>query len=94
MIGFYKTEPCTSSDAFEIKFEEQVRIDLEKAAGALGSIGTVMAKTPVVLVLQSNNYNISVYASGRIMLKNVKKEEVDRLGKRIIDSLERGGALI
>lgn len=91
-MDFYTVEPCTTSNAFELKFEKRVKIDLEKAAELLKQIGEILAKTPVVLVLKTNHYNASVYASGRIMMKNVDKSEAETLGKKLVDALEKGGA--
>jgi predicted Ser/Thr protein kinase len=91
-MDFYTVEPCVTSNAFELKFVDRVKIDLEKASVILGKIGEVLAKTPVVLVLKANHFNASVYASGRIMMKNVEKEEAEQLGREIVEMLEKGGA--
>jgi hypothetical protein len=94
MKEFYTIEPCSTSNAYELKFVERIKIDLEKASTILGQVGEVLAKTPVVLVLKANNFNASVYASGRIMMKNVNKKEAENLGSKLIDSLDKGGALV
>lgn len=93
MKEFYTVEPCTTSNAYEIKFVERVKIDLKKAASVLAGIGEVLAETPVVLVFKAKEYNASVYASGRILIKEVAKEEAERYGKQMIGLLERNGAL-
>jgi hypothetical protein len=94
MKDFYTIEPCTTSNAYELKFVERIKIDLEKASPILEKEGEVLAKTPVVLVFKTNSFNASVYASGRIMMKNVTKKEAEDLGAKMIDSLDKGGALV
>ena len=94
MMDFYTIEPCATSNAFEIKFTRQVKIDLDKAEKALGKSGEVIAKTTVVLVLKLGDRSASVYASGRIMLKDVTKEEADKLAKKLASAMEKGGAFV
>lgn len=94
MRDFYTIEPCATSDSFEIKFAKGAKIDIEKAAKALGRACQVLAKTPVVLVLKADDHSASVYASGRIMLKNVTREEAESIGRKYAAALEKGGAFI
>lgn len=91
-MDFYAIEPCATSDAFEIRFKKEVRIDLAKAEKALARIGEVLARTAVVLIFKADDYSASVYASGRIMLKNVTREEAERFAGRLSSALEKGGA--
>jgi len=93
-MDFYTVEPCTTSDAFEIKFVHQVKIDLKKAAVVLNRVGTVLADTPAVLVMKANDFNASIYASGRIMVKNATKEQVTALAMTLVKALEDGGAFV
>jgi L-asparagine transporter-like permease len=93
-MDFYTVEPCTTSDAFELKFKKNIKIDMDKAADVLKKIGDILAKTAVVLVLKTNSYNASIYATGRILMKNVNKEEAEKLGKDLAGALESGGAFV
>lgn len=92
IMDFYTVEPCITSDAFELKFEQRVKINLKKAAYVLKAIGEILAQTPVVLVLKTNSFNASIYSSGRIMMKNVDKREAEDLGRKLVDLIEEGGA--
>ena len=78
MKEFYTVEPCVTSNAFEIKFVDRINIDLKIAATSLKELGEVLAETPVVLMFKAKEYNASVYASGRIMMKDVTKEETEK----------------
>jgi len=92
MRDFYTIEPCATMNAFEIKFKKAATINIEKAAQALMPIGQVLGQTKIVLFFKSNNCAASIYASGRVVLKNVGREEAERIGKNIAKALESGGA--
>jgi hypothetical protein len=94
MMDFYTVEPCASSDAFEIKFKRDSRIDLVKAESVLSKKGEVLARTAVVLVFKADDYSASIYASGRVMLKNVTREQAEKLAGKLSSTLEKGGAFI
>ncbi len=95
MNNFFIVEPCTSSGGFEIKLQDR-KIDLKLAESAISKIGEVVANSPVVLLAKIDDYSVSFYASGRMMVKSDKKmkqELIDRLAKKIIDGLTSGGAI-
>ena len=94
-MRYYVVEPCTTSGGFEIKLEDG-GIDLEMAEGVFSSLGKVVAKTPVVLLVQVDNYSISVYKSGRMMVKcdeKMDQEKADGIAGRIIRALVDGGSI-
>ncbi|MBI2080010.1 hypothetical protein HYT84_04545 [Candidatus Micrarchaeota archaeon] len=90
MTSYYTVEPCASSKAFEIVFKNK-RINIEKIGGS--KIGEIIAKTPVILVLNVNGKSVSIYASGRIMLKNLTKPESEELAKKLVKDLEESDAI-
>src|SRR5512137_2905010 len=92
MRDFYTITPCPTSNAFEIKFKRAAKINIDKAVIALTPIGQVLGKTPIVLFFKSNNCAASIYASGRVVLKNVGREEAERIGRNIAEALEAGRA--
>lgn len=87
---YYLLEPCATSDAFEIKFWKP--IELKKAASALGKLGEVLAETPAVLVMKSGKASLSVYATGRVIAKNVTRKETKELAEKIHGLLSGAGA--
>ena len=96
MTDYFVIEPCKTSNALEVKLKER-RIDLKKADKALSIIGTVAASTPVVLLAKIQKYSVSVYASGRMIVKGEKKlssKEVKKLAREMLDVLERYGAIL
>ncbi len=97
MNGYFVVEPCNSSGGFEIKLRER-RIDLSRCEKAIGSIGSVAGNTGIVLLAKVDDYTLSVYGSGRIMVKSKKKRprraDIESLSLKIMDALEKGGAII
>lgn len=88
-MKYFVVEPCKTSGGFEIKFNE--RIDLGKAKKAFSKLGKVAAESPVVLLVKVDAYAISVYGSGRMMVKSgtkMKQAEVENLARKIVQELE------
>ena len=93
-MKYYVVEPCTTSNGFEIKLKE--KIDLQKAESIFSKSGEIVASSPVVLLIKLKHYSLSIYASGRMMVKSekkMKKEDIDKLALEIIPQLELGGAI-
>jgi len=96
MTDYFVIEPCSTSNALEVKLKGR-RIDLKKAEKALSVIGTVGASTLVVLLAKIRAYSVSVYASGRMIVKGkerLSKKEVKELAIEMLDALEKHGAVV
>ncbi|MDD5340218.1 MAG: hypothetical protein PHV13_03130 [Candidatus ainarchaeum sp.] len=92
---YYVVTPCASANAYEIVLKEK-RLDLKKAEKAFASLGSVGAATPIVLIAKIGPYSLSVYASGRMMVKGekrLKSKDVNELAGKIMPALERAGAI-
>ncbi len=88
-MKYFVVEPCKTSAGFEIKLEEP--LDLAKARIVFAKLGTVVAGSPVVLLVKVDDYTISVYGSGRMMVKSerkMKQVEIESLAKKIVGELE------
>jgi len=96
MTDYFVVEPCTTANGFEIKLKGK-KIDLEKAEKAVSSLGEALATSSVVMLASIKGYSVSVYASGRMMVKSESKmseKEATKLAKEIISAFEKGGAII
>ncbi|NYZ73748.1 hypothetical protein H0O00_01260 [Candidatus Micrarchaeota archaeon] len=95
MNDYYVVEPCTTAKGFEIKLKDK-KIDLAKAEGALSTVGEVVGKSGVVLLVKLKDLSLSVYASGRMMVKGKKasQKEADRLATEICGVLKGAGAIL
>ncbi|MFH1393283.1 MAG: hypothetical protein ABII71_02900 [Candidatus Micrarchaeota archaeon] len=92
MIEYNLVDSCTSTNSFEVKFKKN-KIDLKKAEPVLSGIGESAAVTPVVLLFKIKGYAVSIYASGRMLIKNIEKAEADSIAKELVSTLESGGAI-
>ncbi|HSB46894.1 MAG TPA: hypothetical protein VLD37_02685 [Candidatus Bilamarchaeum sp.] len=95
MTEYYVIEPCTSANGMEIKLKGK-KIDIRLAEKALSALGASVLPGPVVTMAKLGEFSITVYGSGRMMVKTEKKtgrKKIDALAKRIIASLEESGAI-
>lgn len=93
-MKYFVVEPCMTSAGFEIKLQE--KIDLKKAESAFSMLGAVMASSPVVMLARVDEYSISVYASGRMMVKSDKKmkqKEIELLAEKLVAAMEKRGCI-
>jgi len=94
MSGFYVVSPCKTSGGMEIKLKD-CRIDLKKAEAAFSALGQVVGGGDVVLLAKVGQYSISVYASGRMLVKDkIDDAEAHRLAQQILAELDKNKAII
>ncbi len=79
---FFTLEPCTSAKAYEIKFDTP--IDLQKAEKAFAKKYEILASSEVMLMININEHAITLYASGRAMVKYVSKEEAELIANKMV----------
>jgi len=94
--AYFVVEPCTTSAGFEIKLKDK-RFDIKKCEQALATIGDVVGSTSVVLVAKIEGHSVSVYGSGRMMVKSEKRlreKEVHELAEKMMAALEKFGGVI
>jgi hypothetical protein len=99
-MSYFLVEPCNSSGGFEIKLRER-RLDLKRCESVLSSLGTVVGNTGVVLLAKVDDFTLSVYGSGRIMVKSAirgkrkpQKKDVEALAAKLMAGLEKEGAIV
>ncbi|MEW6748139.1 MAG: hypothetical protein AB1295_00320 [Candidatus Micrarchaeota archaeon] len=95
MSEYFIVEPCTTASGIEIKLKDH-RIDLKKAERALSKAGEIAGTSAVVLLVSFKGYSISVYGSGRMMVKgkDADKKVGEALAKELISLLTEGGAIV
>ncbi len=76
--------PC--GDSYEIKFEDT--LPLESLESSLGE--SVLAKTAVFLLVKWKDKTISIYKSGRILVRKSNREECEEIAKFILEKMEEG----
>lgn len=92
--NYFVIEPCTSSNGIEVKLKNK-KFDLAKCAEILTSNPDsqfeILSEMKVVILAKSKNYSISIYESGRMMIKEIKKtkkNEAKVFGKGLIEKLK------
>ncbi|MEM4166386.1 MAG: hypothetical protein QW153_03520 [Candidatus Bilamarchaeaceae archaeon] len=97
-MKFKVVEGCTSVDAYQLMYEKKAKIDLKKAAEAISKIGEILGETKVVLlaklVKDKVTASVSIYEDGRVIIKNVSKDDAGVFGEIITNMLEEKGAFI
>lgn len=97
--GYFLVEPCNSSGGFEIKLRAG-KLDLAKCEQVLGAIGSVAGSTGIVLLAKVDRFALSLYGSGRIMVKSATRgkkptrAEVEKMADRLMNELEKAGAVV
>lgn len=86
-------ESCTSSKTYEILVKNK-RMDLKKATEILSAKAEEVAKTPRFALYKFEGHPVSLYESGKIIVKEIEKKEAEEIAKKLLGLLEKGGALL
>ncbi|MBN2478008.1 hypothetical protein JXB01_01835 [Candidatus Micrarchaeota archaeon] len=78
---------CTSSKSFQARFKKK-DLDFNELEKKISGIGRVMAKTDVVMLLQSGEGTISIYKSGKIIMKKFEKNNAESVSKKLIKIID------
>jgi len=68
-------KPCKSKTAYEFLPKKKLKIDLEKAVEELATIGTIELHSKILLMANIDNAIISLFASGKILVRGEREEE-------------------
>jgi hypothetical protein len=93
VIEFELAEACVSLDSYQLKFRKMMKLDIKKAGKAIEGIGEIFGQTNVLVLAKVDDAAVSLYGDGRIIIKNLRKEDASKLGRKIVDRLEAVGAL-
>lgn len=82
---------CESKASFEATLERPAKLELMKLKGKILSekFGEVLATTPYVLVLKRRGMQVSVYKSGRLLIK-ADERLANLIAGEVYDFLEIG----
>ena len=69
-MSFFLIKPCKSTAAFEAVPQDQVKLDLESLIPKLSSSGfQIITDAGVLLVVEKDGCEISIYPTGKLLLK-------------------------
>lgn len=75
----FSAKPCSTELAFEFLPKKPAKLDLAETAKKLkNSQIEIVLETPVFLALRLEGKNISIFKSGKIMVKETRKEDEAR----------------
>jgi len=88
-IAEYTGKPCRTKMAYEFLPKKQITINLEKAVEEITSTATIEVKTKVLLMLKLDYATISLFPSGKLLVRGERDEEKAReLAKKILSTLK------
>lgn len=88
-IAEYTGKPCRTKMAYEFLPKKQVTLNLDKACDEINSIATIEVKTKVLLMIKLENATISLFPSGKLLVRGERDEEkAKELAKKILFPLK------
>lgn len=72
---------CSTKGAFEALPEKNIQLDLSKIKSKYQTI----ADLPILVIIKSNNYEITCYKNGKLIIRCEKKEEAEKIAEEIYD---------
>lgn len=89
MVSILVVEPCKSSNAMDVRLNESITIDFEKLENILkGKRYEVLARTPLVMLLKYKDKSISIYKSGRMLVKGLNKDEAEAFAAEFYEEIK------
>lgn len=88
-IAEYTGKPCRTKMAYEFLPKKQITINLEKACEEIKDTATIEVKTKVLLMLKLNYATISLFPSGKLLVRGERDEEkAKELARKILSTLK------
>ncbi len=84
--------PCTTAKSRELRMRG--KIDLAKAEESLSKDHDITGRTEVFLAFAYKGKPITLYSSGKIVVKEAESEEAKALLKEVLALLEGRGCLV
>ncbi|HPM85721.1 MAG: hypothetical protein PHY04_01270 [Candidatus ainarchaeum sp.] len=88
-ISDYTGKPCRTKMAYEFLPKRNTLINLEKASEELKSVAIVEVKTKILLILKINFATVSLFPSGKILVRGEREEaKAKEIAKKILESIK------
>lgn len=69
-------KPCAAGDYYKVTPDERMHLDLREVAEKLGEAGYELGiASPVIVTFRKGEIEMSLFSSGRIMVRGVSKPE-------------------
>jgi ArsR family metal-binding transcriptional regulator len=88
-LAEFTQKPCRRKLAYEFLPKKKVLINLEKASEELTSTTEIEVKTKVLLITKAENCTISIFPSGKILVRGEKEEEkAKKIAEKLVKTLK------
>ncbi len=92
-LADFTGKPCRTKMAYEFLPNSKIEIDLEKASTELNAIANIDVKTKVLLMMKLDNLTISLFPSGKLLVRGEReekkaKEAAEKIVKQLIESIK------
>lgn len=92
MMEYVILSPCTTAKTRELRMRG--KIDLEKAEKSLSPGHDITGRTEVFLSFAHKGKPVTLYSSGKIVVKEAESDEAKALLKEVFSLLEGRGCLV
>ena len=77
MTDLFLLKLCTDGAAYEVRPKKQIKLDLPAFSQDLAAITEMRIRVslPAILVLEDDNRSVTIYPSGKLLLRNFQSEE-------------------
>jgi hypothetical protein len=86
-LSFYLIKPCKGKAAFEAVPKSQANIDMKKGMDLLEGNGYEVLDAGVMLIAKRNDLEITIFPSGKLIIKTSSKEKALMESKNIFKTL-------
>lgn len=88
-LADYTGKPCRTKMAYEFLPKKPVGINLEKASEEVSLIAAVEVKTKVLLMLKLDYATISLFPSGKLLIRGERDENKSKeIAKKILSTIK------
>jgi hypothetical protein len=87
-LSEFTGKPCRTKMAYEFLPKHNIKIDLETASNEVTTVGTLEVKTKVLLMIKVDFCTVSLFPSGKLLVRGEREEEnAKEIARKVIGSL-------
>jgi hypothetical protein len=85
--AFYMVRPCATSAGYEARPRRPLRLSLQQAEDALRKADVEIVRNAGVVLLARSGCDVTVFPTGKLLLKTTSQDEADAATRRIAAAL-------
>jgi hypothetical protein len=86
-MSFYLIKPCKGKSAFEAVPKSQAKVDMKEGMDLLKGNGYDVLNAGVMLVAKKDDVEVSIFPSGKLIIKTTSKVKALMESKNIFETL-------